>query len=98
MWQMLLPPGGEPGVVFWDGYGIWRYFVVMIKGVLVWFGDFFADYLSRSLQRAVGAQIPPSGIKNEAKSIPQGWDAGKDGQPAFCMLSETILFCQFEAF
>lgn len=40
MWQMLLPPGGEPGVVFWDGYGIWRYFVVMIKGVLVWFGDF----------------------------------------------------------
>lgn len=63
---------------------------------VVW--GFFADYLSRSLQRAVGAQIPPSGSKNEAKSILQGWDAGKDGQPAFCMLSETILFCQFEAF
>lgn len=63
---------------------------------MVW--GFFADYLSRSRQRAAGAQIPPSGSKTPAKSIPQGRDAGKDGQPPFCILSKIISLCQWKLF
>lgn len=98
MWQMLLSPGREPSVVFWGGFGIWRCAVVLIKGVLEWFAGFFADCLSRSRQRAAGAQIPPSGSKTPAKSIPQGRDAGKDGQPHFLHVIRDYIALPVEAF
>lgn len=59
---------------------------------------FFADYLSRSRQRAAGAQIPPSGSKTPAQSTRQGRDAGKDGQPGFCILSKIVSLCQWKLF
>lgn len=93
---MLLSPGGETSGFFLG----WIWDLAMFRGVdkrgfgVVWVVFFFSDYLSRSRQRAAGVQIPPSGSKTPAKSIPQGRDAGKDGQPAFCMLSEIISLCK----